>query len=391
MIDSWVMLFARLLVFLIGGFIVVRTVLSAIRSLVVPRGESVLLSRIVFVSMRLLYDLRADRANTYARRDRIMASYASLSLLALPPVWLALVCFGYMLMFWALGAPTWTDAFRVSGSALLTLGFAAPVGVPQAILMFSEATIGLILIALLIAYLPTIYAAFERREALVTMLEVRAGSPPSVTEMIARYHRIHGLDQLSEVWERWEAWFADVEESHTSLAALPFFRSPDPNRSWVTAAGVVLDTASFTVSTLDIPHDARADLCIRAGYLALRHIADVFRIPYGATPKPTDPITISREEFEAVCDDLAGRGVPLKRDREQAWRDFAGWRVNYDTVLLAMARLTMAPYAPWSSDRSPIGWRLRGRGAVRTMFDIRQAGSGASDITESQGQYESHR
>jgi hypothetical protein len=359
MVDPRLMLFARSLVFLVGGFIAVRTVLSAIRTLVVPRGEPVYLTRLVFLSIRFLYNVRADRAVTYERRDKIMASYASLSLLTLPPVWLALVCFGYMMMFWALGAPSWVDAFRDSGSALLTLGFASPDGVPQAILMFSEATIGLILIALLIAYLPTIYAAFERREALVTMLEVRAGSPPSVDEMIARYHRIHGLNQLSEVWERWEAWFADVEESHTSLAALVFFRSPDANRSWVTASGVVLDTASFTNSTLDIPHDARADLCIRAGYLALRHVADVFRIPYDANPEPTDPISVSRKEFDAVCDDLASRGVPLKRDREQAWRDFAGWRVNYDTVLLAMANLTMAPYAPWSSDRSPIGWRMR--------------------------------
>jgi hypothetical protein len=366
MIDPSVMLLVRFLVFIIGGFIAARTVLSAIRTLVVPRGESVMLSRIVFLSIRFLYDIRAHRASTYARRDRIMASYASLSLLALPPVWLALVCFGYTLMFWSLGAPTWIDAFRVSGSALLTLGFASPDGVPQAALMFSEAAIGLILVALLIAYLPTIYAAFQRREALVTMLEVRAGSPPSVVEMIARYHRIHGLDHLSEVWERWEAWFADIEESHTSLAALVFFRSPDPNRSWVTAAGVVLDTASFTNSTLETPHDARADLCIRAGYLALQHIADVFRLGYEANPKPTDPISISRKEFDAVCDDLASRGVPLKPDREQAWRDYAGWRVNYDTVLLAMANLTMAPYAPWSSDRSPIGWKLRSKRAAET-------------------------
>lgn len=359
--DPRVMLFARSLVFLVGGFIAARTVLSAIRTLVVPRGERVWLTRLIFLSVRFFYNARARRAMTYERRDRIMASYASFSLLALPPVWLALVCLGYMMMYWALGVPSWIDAFRVSGSALLTLGFASPDGMPQAILMFSEATIGLILIALLIAYLPTGYAAFQRREALVTMLEVRAGSPPSVIEMIARYHRIHGLERLSDVWERWEAWFADVEESHTSLAALVFFRSPDPNRSWVTASGVVLDTASFTVSALDVSHDARADLCIRAGYLALRHIADVFRIPYDTNPKPTDPISISRKEFDAVCDDLASRGVPLKPDRDQAWRDFTGWRVNYDTVLLAMANLTMAPYAPWSSDRSPIGWRMRGR------------------------------
>ncbi len=361
MIVASAELVVRYFALLVGASIAAATVLSSIRTLVVPRGEPVLLSRIVFVSIRSLYNLSANRANTYAQRDRIMASYASLSLLALLPVWLACVGLGYTLMFWALGAPSWLEAFRMSGSALLTLGFDSPGGVAQSLLMFTEAAIGLMFVALLIAYLPTIYSAFARREALVTLLEVRAGSPPSVVEMLARYHRIHGLDHLGEVWERWEEWFADVEESHTSLGALAFFRSPDPNRSWVTSAGVVLDTASFTNAALDIPHDPRADLCIRAGFLALRHVAAFFRIAFDPDPKPTDPISISRSEFDAVYDDLASRGLPLKRDRDQAWRDYAGWRVNYDTVLLRLAALTMAPYAPWSSDRSPIGWRL-GRG-----------------------------
>ncbi len=355
------MLIIRLLVFLTGAVIVIRTVLSAIKTFVVPRGEPVYLTRRVFIAIRLFYGIRTDRARSYADRDRIMASYAPFSLLALLPVWLTLIVAGYTGMFWALGAPSWTEAFRMSGSALLTLGFDSPDGVPATILMFSEATLGLMMVALLISYLPTMYSAFQRREAAVTMLEVRAGAPPSVVGMISRYHRIHGLDHLTEVWKRWEEWFADVEESHTSLAPLVFFRSPDPNRSWITAAGAVLDTASFMASTLDAPRDPSADLCIRAGFLALRHIAGTLRISYNPDPKPTDPISISRQEYDAVCDELVRRGVPLKPDREQAWCDFAGWRVNYDSVLIAVANLTMAPYAPWSSDRSLIGtkdWRI---------------------------------
>lgn len=347
----------RIVIFLLGGFLVIRTVLSAIKTFVVARSEPVFLTRTVFRSVRFFYNLRLNRARGYADRDRIMASYAAISLLALPPVWLIIVWIGYAGMFWALGAPTWTDAFRLSGSSLLTLGFQTANGLPETALMFSEAAIGLVLVALLISYLPTMYSAFQRREAQVTMLDVRAGAPPSVIEMIARYHRIHGLDRLTEVWDRWEEWFADVEESHTSLASLVFFRSPDANRSWITAAGAVLDSAAFAASTLDIPRDPQADLCIRAGYLALRHIADSFHVQYNLNPKPTDPISISRQEFDVVYDDLASRGVPLKRDRDQCWRDFAGWRVNYDTVLLALANLTMAPYAPWSSDRSLIGAR----------------------------------
>src|SRR5205814_3920771 len=127
--------------------------------------------------------------------------------------------------------------------------------------------------------------------------------------------------------ESWEVWFADIEESHTSLAALTFFRSPKPERSWVTAAGAVMDAAALVTSTVDLAHDPAADLCIRAGYLALRHISDYFYVPYDPDPRPDDPISITRAEYDAARDELATNGVPLKSDREQAWRDFAGWRV----------------------------------------------------------------
>ena len=154
------------------------------------------------------------------------------------------------------------------------------------------------------------------------------------------------------MWRNWEIWFSEIEESHTSLAALAFFRSPQPDRSWVTASGAVLDTASLVNAALDIPHDPQADLCIRSGYLALRRIADLLRHPYEMNPRPTDPISIQRCRIRGRAG-RAGRqrSAPLKADRDRAWRDFQGWRVNYDTVLLTLADLTMAPYAPWSSDR----------------------------------------
>ena len=103
----------------------------------------------------------------------------------------------------------------------------------------------MILVALLMAYLPTMYAAFSRREQAVSMLEVRAGNPPSALEMLLRFNRIQGLDKLGDYWKTWEVWFADVEESHTTLPALVFFRSPRSDNSWITAAGAVLDTAAI--------------------------------------------------------------------------------------------------------------------------------------------------
>ncbi len=347
------MFLVQVIVFLAGAGLVAATLYSATVTFVLPRAANTWMMRIIFGSVWSIFKLLVRRSRGYAARDRILALLAPVSLLSLLPAWLGLVGLGYAGMFWAVGVGSWYQAFRSSGSALLTLGFMNPEGILFTMLEFTEATIGLMLVALLIAYLPSIYSAFSRREALVTLLEVRAGNPPSAVEMIARYHRIHGLEHLTEQWQTWEGWFADIEESHTSLAALVFFRSPQPMHSWVNAAGAVLDAAALTRSAVAVPTDPTADLCIRAGYLALRHIADFFRIPYHPDPHyPAQPIRITREEFEASLDALAASGVPLKTDRSQAWADFAGWRVNYDAVLTAMAKITYAPASPWIIQRS---------------------------------------
>jgi hypothetical protein len=266
--------------------LVILTLFSAVRTFILPRGAPDPLVRNVFLANRFIFNLLARRMRSYASLDSLMAYYAPLGSLALLPTWLILVSLGFTAMYWALGDLTWFQAFRLSGSSLLTLGIATGEGFIITNLQFAEATFGLMLVALLIAYLPTIYAAFSRREAAVNMLEVRAGNPPSAVEMLKRYHRIHGLDHLNEVWQTWETWFADMEESHTTFAMLVYFRSPQPDHSWVTAAGAVLDTASLTLSAIDVPFDPQAALCLRAGYL-LYAVSLIFSI--SLTPRSTFP------------------------------------------------------------------------------------------------------
>lgn len=128
---------------------------------------------------------------------------------------------------------------------------------------------------------------------------------------------------------------------------LPLYRSQRPELSWVNAAGAIMDAAALTRSVVDVPMDVQADLCIRAGYLALRRICDFFGIPYPAQPRQDDPTSISRARFDQVCAVLEEAGVQLKADREQAWLDFNGWRVNYDAALLGVSRLAMAPPSWW--------------------------------------------
>ncbi|GDY33760.1 hypothetical protein [Gandjariella thermophila] len=341
-----------LLVGMAGAVCVVVTVLSAAMTLAVPRGTPVLITRWVFVGMGAVFTALAAGSQDYRRRDRIMAQYAPLTLLTLPAVWLVLVLTGYMAMFWAVGVRPWPSAFLESGSSMFTLGFRAPDGVVTGALAFSEAMLGLGLLALLVSYLPSIYASYSRRELMVTALETQAGSPPSAVELLERLARIDGLDDLDTFWQEWASWFAGLEETHTSTPALVFFRSPQPDRSWVAAAGAVLDAASLLASTLDVPRQPSAELCIRSGYLALRRIGDFYVMPYDPDPAPDDPIAITRSEYDAACRRLAAAGAPLRPDRDQTWQDFAGWRVNYEAVLLRFASLCTAPPAMWSGDRA---------------------------------------
>jgi hypothetical protein len=346
--------FIRFFVFALGLILVIITLTSAISTFVLPRAARSQLNRVVFGLLRRIINFIMHFANTYRQRDTIMAYYAPLGLMLLVPTWYVLISLGYTAMYWALGMGNISAVFRLSGYSVLTLGFELPETLFLTMLIFSEVMIGLILVALLIAYLPTIYAAFSRREQVVTMLEVRAGSPPSAVEMLLRFHRNQGLEKLADYWKTWEAWFADVEESHTTLPALVFFRSPRPENSWVTAAGTVLDAASIMLSAIEIPYEVSAALCIRAGFLAFRRIANYFDIPNPQEPHyPATPICIDRQEFDEVISRLAAAGLPIKADREQAWKDFAGWRVNYDRALILLCGLVMAPRAPWSSDRAP--------------------------------------
>ena len=348
------MIVAEIAAVLVGTVVVGWTLLSALKTVVVPRAYSSWLTRVHFVVWRRIFDVGTSPRRTYEQRDRAMALFAPLALVTLPASCVIIVVIGFNAIDWGTGVRPLTEALVTSGSSLMTLGFVRPPGTWRVLIAFAEAGIGLGLISLMISYLPTIYSAFSRREAQVGMLEVRAGLPPSAAELLTRYQRIGRLEHIGEdVFERWEQWFIDVEESHTTQGSLVFFRSPHAERSWITAAGCVLDTAAVVESVVDRPRDPRAQIMLRTGFFCLRRIADLYGIAYDPDPSPDGPISVSRREFDLLCVELTAADIPLRADRDQAWRDFAGWRVNYDTVLLALCSLVMAPPAMWSSDRMP--------------------------------------
>ncbi len=355
-----------------GGLVlVIATVLSAIKATILPRGARSHITRTTNRAVRATFRLWTRRSPSYERRDQIMALLGPISLLVLLATWLVLMIGGYTLIYLAVTGRSLKTSVELSGASIFTLGTTADARLGPSLLTYTEAGLGLLLVTLLITYLPSIYGAFSRRENGVALLQVRAGDPPRAATMLIRYHRIEeSRYRLTELWRQWEAWFADIEETHTTFPTLVFFRSPSPERSWITSAGALLDGASFWAGAIEHPKDPDVQLCIRAGFLALRRIADIFHVPYDADPQPDGPISISRQEWDDAMAEMEAAGMPLKADRDQAWQDWKGWRVNYDTVLLNLARLVEAPLTPWVSDRTPVPLN----GAPRRRLRLRRGG-----------------
>ncbi len=334
---------------------------SVLRTVVVPRAVPARLARVAFISVRALLRLRlrVTGRSDYATRDRVFALQAPLGLFAQLLTWAVLTFLLFAALFWSLTASringaSVAKALELSGSSMFTLGFDAPSGLIRQLTAFATAGVGLTLVALLITYLPTLYGAFSRREALVTKLTVRAGVPPSGPALLSRTWELERFDQLEEVWDPWEDWFIDVGESHTSFPQLGFFRSPHPHNHWVLATETVLDGASLFIAACDVPRQSRSELCLNAGVHCLISIADFLGIPHHP-PEPNAEITLSREKFNAAHRQLRERGVPMREELEGAWSDFRSLRARYEPLLAVLGRMTDAPRSDWSSwsDNAP--------------------------------------
>ncbi|HVF53545.1 MAG TPA: hypothetical protein VNC78_08040 [Actinomycetota bacterium] len=335
-----------------GLALVIVTAGSLMRTLVVPRGVSSRLS--VFVSRRVVrrtFLWISDRTESYAIKDRILALSAPMALVVVLIVWLLLFLLGFAMILWPLTGLSFAASLRESGSSMLTLGFAGQDSVLPTIVYFLAAVTGLIVIALQIAYLPTLYGAFNRRETLVTMLQSRAGAPAWGPEILARHNTVGLLDNLRHFYGDWEQWSADVAESHSTYPVLVWFRSPHPLRSWIVGLIAVLDSAALYQSVCPSTAPPETRLCIRMGFVCLRTIADAIKMPYDPDPFPDEPIELTYEEFLGGVHRLEAAHFPMERTPEEAWPHFKGWRVNYESIAYRLANSVVAPPGPWTGTR----------------------------------------
>ncbi len=337
---------------ILGLILLLATTASILRNLIVPRGLDSILIRSLWRVIRQIFHGIAHPLRSYLQRDKILAWLAPVVLVATLLWWLASFFLAYGLLLYSVSGLPFTVALREAGSSLFTLGFASSARGNLSVIDFAAALTGPLVIALQIAYLPTLYGAYNRRETEVTLLQSRAGEPAWGPELLARQALVGTVDQLDGLYRSWERLAADLGESHSNYTILLSFRSPRPYRSWIVGLLAVMDAAALHMALAPTaPSTPAARLMIRAGFTALRDIARVINIPFDPDPMPEDPILLTYEEYADGVAWLEKAGFIAERSVEEAWHHFRGWRNNYEQIAYELARIVDAVPALWSGPR----------------------------------------
>jgi ion channel len=281
----------KIFVVVLGLLLILVVLWETFETIVLPRRVTRqfrltrLFYRLTWKAWAALASLRSSRR----KRDSLLSFYGPLSLLLLLAIWALALVLGFGLLHYGLhdrlsGALFDSDfgnALYLSGTTLFTLGLgdilpASPLGRFITVL---EAGIGFGFLALVIGYLPVLYQAFSRREVTISLLDARAGSPPTAFEMLRRQSGVHGMEALTELLKDWELWSADLMESHLSYPVLAYFRSQHDNQSWLASLTAILDVCALAMVGLEGMCQYQARMTFAIARHALVDLSQVFNAP----------------------------------------------------------------------------------------------------------------
>jgi hypothetical protein len=282
------------------GFMVLFVVLwDAFETIILPRGvtRKFRLTRLFYRSTWRPWRALSRLLRGARQRNLFLSFYGPLSLLFLLIVWAAGLIAGFALLHWADGSAFQTADGRVSlttdlylsGSTFFSLGLGgvAPRSAFARAMVVVEAGIGFGFLAMVISYLPVIYQAFSRREVTISLLDARAGSPPTAAELLRRLRLDHRMEALQQLLQEWERWSAELLESHLSYPMLAHFRSHHNNQSWLGALTAILDTSALLIADLEGSNRHQAKLTFAISRHAAVNLAHIFAIP------PLKPVEVS--------------------------------------------------------------------------------------------------
>jgi len=286
------------------------------------------------------------------RRESFFGYFGPLSLIVLLALWACGLIFGFALLQYGSGEHLLTGNLKInfrlllyhSGETFFTLGYGdiIPSSAVARALAVCEAGLGFGFLGVVIGYLPTIYSSFSRREIEISLLDARAGSPPTAAELLARFGNCPQQTVLDQIFKDWERWAAEVLESHLSYPALSFFRSQHNNQSWLGALITILDGSALVMAGVDGLRNEQAKITFAMARHAMVDLAQVVNARYN--PHPLDRLPL--EDLNRLRQDLAARGVKL-RDGVEFEEKLSYLRSLYEPYAVAIALNLSITLPPW--------------------------------------------
>ncbi len=360
------MLVLRIAFTLAGLLVLLAVLLDALETVVLPRRVRGLF-RLTAWYYRLTWGPWAAmtrRIKSQPRRESVLGYYGPLSLIVLLALWAAGLILGFALVQYGAGAhlllsnarPSFGLLLYHSGETFFTLGYGdiIPDSGPSRFVAVLEAGMGFAFLGIVIGYLPTIYSAFSRREIEISLLDARAGSPPTAAELLRRYCQCPPHDGLDRIFHAWERWSAEVLESHLSYPVLSFFRSQHNNQSWLAALTTILDATSLVIVGLDGIPSEQAKVTFAMARHAVVDLSQVVSTAYD----PLLPDRLPAEELSRLRLALSERNLRLGEGAD-AEKKLAALRAMYEPYVQALARSLLIPLPPWMyPERRQDNWQV---------------------------------
>src|SRR5574340_685474 len=338
-----------------GVALILLVLWEAFETIVLPRRvtRQIRLTRLFYRCTWKLWAAIFGRVGPAKRRESYLSYYGPLSLLALLVVWAITLIAGFALVYWGsgshldtsarAGAGFWTGLY-MSGTTFFTLGLGdvTPRGPLTRFLVVVESGTGFAFLAMVIGYLPTLYQAFSRREVTITLLDARAGSPPSAAELLRRHAADHGTEGLMELLRDWERWSAEILESHLSYPVLCYFRSQHDNENWLAALTTILDACALVMVGIEGLPPRQAQLTFAIARHAVVDLAQIFRTP----PRHPAADRLPHEQMLELRLALAEAGWKME-DGEAADQRLRELRAMYEPYVHALARYLRFALPGW--------------------------------------------
>jgi hypothetical protein len=335
----------------IGLCIIAVILLEAFETIILPRRVSrrFRLTRAFYLSLWIPTKAVARLIGSTKKRETFLSFFGPLSLLVLFALWAAALIFGFGFLYYGNTPhdptrPSLQTCFYLSGTTFFTLGLGdvTPHTPPERVLAIFESGLGFGFLAMIISYLPVIYQAFSKREVTIVLLDARAGSPPTASELLLRHAGPHGLDALLILFRDWEHWSAELLESHISYPVVSYFRSQHTNESWLAALAAILDSTALLIATSDNPCSRQA----RLTFAMCRHtVADLAQV-FFAKPRADGPDRLPPEQFARLYDSLEQAGYQLRKD-DASKSKLKELRDMYEPYLHALAAYMYVELPPW--------------------------------------------